>query len=180
MSIRGFFSSLAFGAIAALSLGLIDPLLALRPGHASSWWPSVAVCLVIYAALLGRNARERLRNGAIAGTVAVLVLAGANDGATTAVGLTCGLAVVRTGLDVRLRTPRGWLREGVVGLAALAFASLLLSPGVLGGVLAFWGFALVQSLFFLLPRPRDGTSRQEAGDAFERARAQLLNLLDEA
>lgn len=180
MRIRGFATSLVFGAIAALSLILIAPLLAQRVGFGSSASLYVAGCLVVYAVLLGRNARERLRNGGVASAVAALVLACANDGVAIAIGLTAGLALVRTGLDARLRSPRGWLQEGVLGCAALAFAGVLLSPGVLGGALALWGFALVQSLFCLLPHPRDAASRAEQGDAFERARAQLLTLLDEA
>ena len=185
MSIRGWGSSLVFGALSALSLVLVEGLLFARLTSGSLVWPTVAGCLLVYAGLLGRDARERMRNLLVAGVVVALVLAAAGDGATIAVGLTLGLAIVRTGLDARLRTPRGWLREGLLGAAALLFASGLLSPGVVGGALAFWGFALVQSLFFLLPPfvaeepdgARDGVSRER--DAFERARAQLLILLDD-
>lgn len=179
MRIRGFAASLAFGAISALSLLLVGPLLAPRHGLGGFASLYVAGCLVVYAVLLGRNARERLRNGAIASVVAVLVLAGSNDGAAIAVGLTCGLALVRTGLDARLRTARGWLQEGILGCTALVFAGVLFSPGALGGALALWGFALVQSLFYLLPYPRGEASSAGQGDAFERARAQLLSLLGE-
>ena len=54
-----------------------------------------------------------------------------------------------------------------------------LATAVLGVALAFWGFALVQSLFFLLPGSVDGASSAGEGDAFDRARAQLLILLGE-
>ena len=114
MRIRTLGSSLGFGALAALSLILMDPLLSAPSGGESSFWPYVGGCLVVYAGLLGGRARERVRNVLVAGGIVALVLAGARDGATIAVGLTFGLAIVRTGLDARLRTPRAWLRESPV------------------------------------------------------------------
>ena len=94
-------------------------------------------------------------------------------------GFAAILAGVRGGLERRHRPLRAVGIELVLGIAGLCLARWLAGPGALGAAAGFWGYALVQSLYFLAPggvvsRPRD------AGDPFERARDQLEALFDQA
>ena len=96
----------------------------------------------------------------------------------TAVAAAALVAAVRSGILYRGPQPRLLLLEAVLLLGGLATAKLLASPGVLGIALAVWGYFVVQSLYFLLARPR-ARAGTAAGDPFESARERLEGLLDE-
>jgi hypothetical protein len=139
----------------------------------------LVACAVAYAALLGETPRRALRNGlgALVGAALVVLVASSVEG--LAVGLACVTAFVRSGLEYSLRSGRGLVIEIALVLGGLAFASWLASPGWLGAAAALWGFALVQSLYFLVPGRTRARGATGPGDPFDRARQQILALLGE-
>lgn len=179
MRVDGFASSLVFGAVAAVSLVFTLHLMAPLVGPFPALALHLAASLVAYAAALGGSLRTGLRNALLAAAGAALVVALAEAPRELAVGLAGVLGLVRTGLAPGRPGARGALLEIVLALAGLGFAAWLASPGWLGSATALWGFALVQSLWFLAPRSAARASRAEPADAFERARDRLLELLEE-
>ena len=184
MRVLGLGSSLVFGA--AVSIGLVFMLHVFAPSIGS--WNvlafHLAACTVAYAALIGRVPRTSLRNAMVAsiGSAAVLVLArGAHVGmGEVAIGLTCVVALVRSGLASESRRVRSLVVEAVLGGTSLVFAAWLATPGWLGSAAALWGYVLVQSLYFLIPRSRESSRGETEGDPFDRARDRLLAMLEEA
>ena len=179
MKIEGFASSLLFGGVVAVAVVSAQSLFAPIFGSGDVLALYLVSVLVAYTGLLGRDLRRGLRNGCVSLLGSVLVLAMANGTEGIAIGLTILLALVRSGMDSETRTPRGLMVEAVLGLGALAFASSLTGPGWLGSASALWGFALVQSLYFLAPGLRSASVGDGVGDPFERARERLLVLLEE-
>jgi hypothetical protein len=179
MRVNGLTSSLCFGAAAAIAFVFAQHLAAPLVGSAKVLVFYLAGCTIAYAALLGSTPRRAIRNAAAAfvGTILVVMLSTGMGG--LAVGLTSVLALVRSGLEYSMKPARGLVIETLLGGLGLGFASWVASPGWLGDAAGFWAFALVQSLYFLVP----GRGRNEAqtgmGDPFERARERLLGLLDE-
>jgi hypothetical protein len=183
MRVLGLGSSLVFGA--AASIGLVFMMHVFAPALGS--WNVLAFylagCTVAYAASIGRVPRTSIRNATVAsiGSLAVLLLArGPHVGmGEVAIGLTCVLALVRSGLDPGARRARSIVVEAVLGGTSLAFADWLATPGWVGSAVALWGYVLVQSLYFLIPRSRASTRRESEGDPFDRARDRLLAMLEE-
>lgn len=180
MKIEGFASSVLFGAVAAVGVVFAQHVFSPVLGSARVEALYLAVTLVVYAASIGPSLRNRLGKGVVAGLGALFVLGIASGTPAIAIGLTIVLSLVRSGFDRESRTPRGACAEGLLGVAALSFASALHAPGWLGSAAGLWGYALVQSLYFLSPGLRTRTRDATTGDAFERAREQILMLLDEA
>lgn len=75
------------------------------------------------------------------------------------------------------RRARAFAWGAVLAVAGLVFARWLLTPSLLGGALALWGFGFVASLRCLVPGAEPCIP--EDGDPFERARARALALLEE-
>lgn len=179
MSVNGLTSSLCFGAAAAIAFvfaqHLAAPLVGSASVHAFYW----TGCTIAYAALLGSTPRRAIRNAAAAFVGSMLVLMISSGMGGLAIGLTMVLALVRSGLEYATKPARGFVVETLLGGLGLGFASWVASPGWLGDAAGFWAFALVQSLYFLVP----GRGRRRAdagiGDPFERARERLLGLLEE-
>jgi hypothetical protein len=178
MSIQGFASSLIFGALLAISF--VFSAVALGPflGHDSTLALHLGGGLIAYAAALAPSGRKALRNALVAalGGAAVLLATSAPGG--LALGATMVLAAIRTGLSTGGGSPRSWLAEGVLGVAALVFAGSIGFAGPIGQATAIWGYALVQSLYFLVPGPRLRRTRSQE-DPFEKACGRLVLLLDE-
>jgi hypothetical protein len=92
----------------------------------------------------------------------------------TAVASAGLIACGRSGILYRSRPLRALVLESLLAAGGLVFAGQLAGASL---ALAAWGYFLVQSLFFLVggieARPDPGPA-----DPFERARAELLALLD--
>jgi hypothetical protein len=184
MEVQSFSKSLVFGGMAAVALFFTQQLLAPILGSGNVLTLYLAGILVTYAAWIGMGLREKMTNALIASLGAITVFIMTSGIGGVAIGLTLVLALVRTGLASETRTARALCAEGTLGLGALLFADHLASPGWLGDAAAIWGFALVQSLYFLLPVGEKSSAGQGASagtrDPFERAREQILSLLEEA
>lgn len=180
MRVRGFISSLVFGALAALVSVFAWLVLGPVVGVPAALGLYLAACLVAYAAALAEGPRQAVGHAAFAAAGAAVVLFAARDLASLSVGLSLVLAGVRTGLSPGRHGLRGVAIEVGLTLGALGFAALLFSPGPLGMASAIWGYALVTSLFFLVSVSREGTKRAGDIDPFDRARDRLLGLLEEA
>lgn len=174
----GFGRTLLFGALAALGVPAVRLLVApvLGGGLAFSlYWVGLAIAYLFWIA-------GSLRRGVGAATIASLgglvLLVLAPSASFVAAGATLLVAAVRSGFLYRAPQPRLVALEALLLVGGLLVAELLAAPGVLGLALAVWGYFLVQSLYFLLARPR---VRHPAGggDPFERARERLERLLDE-
>ena len=89
------------------------------------------------------------------------------------------LALCRSGVLFQARPWRAAVLEGLLLSTGLALGAILAGPHNPSRALAFWGFWLVQSGYFLAggitPRPDD---RAAAGDPFEHAQARILALLE--
>jgi len=179
MRVQGFISSLCFGLVAAIAVVFAQHAFAPIIGSGNVLALYLATSMAAYAALIGRTPRIMIRNAVVAaiGSSVVLTMASGIEG--VAIGLTIVLMLVRTGLDVEMRSRRALFVEAVLGCGALAFASGLASPGWLGSAAAIWGFALVQSLYYLAPVVQVRPVMAGDGDPFDRARDRLLILLDE-
>ncbi len=179
MRVNGLTSSLCFGAASAIAFVFVQHLAAPLVGSANVLIFYLTGCTIAYAALLGSTPRRAIRNAAAAlmGTMLVVMVSSGIGG--LAIGLTSVLALVRSGLEYSMKSARGLVIEVLLGGVALGFASWVASPGWLGDAAGLWAFALVQSLYFLVP----GRGRKETltgmGDPFERARERLLGLLEE-
>jgi len=180
MRARSLSGTLCFGAAAAVASVFVQQLTSPLLGHSNGLALYWVCCTIAYAALLGPTRRRALRNGfaALAGSSLAAVLT--PDLSTLAVGLAVVLALVRSGLELRMRPARAIGVETGIGLLALAFAAWIAGPGPISQAVALWGFALVQGLYFLVPGHRSGKRPRQGADAFDRARAQLLRLLGEA
>ncbi|MAG29670.1 MAG: hypothetical protein CL908_02105 [Deltaproteobacteria bacterium] len=180
MRIDGLTKSLVFGAGAAITLVFVLHLAAPLVGAVDAVGLYLVVCTVAYAALLGACARQAWRNAiaALAGSVVVVLLGGGLWG--LAIGLTCVLGLVRSGLERRMRPARALVVETLLGLFALGFSAWIVAPGWLGMAVSLWAYVLVQSLYFLVPGRGHSKSGGDPGDPFERAHERLLGLLEEA
>jgi hypothetical protein len=178
MRVNGLAGSLCFGAAAAIALVFVQHL-------AAPFLPSSRVLVfylagvtIAYAALLGSTPRRAIRNGAAAFFGATIVVMASTGMTALAVGLATLLALVRSGLEYSTKPARAIVIEMTLGGLGLAFASWLATPGWSGDALGLWGFALVQSLYFLVPGRGREKSGIGIGDPFERARERLLGLLE--
>ena len=175
---RGFGRTLAFGLLAALGVPAVRLLQVPLMGHPAIWHFYVAGLAVVYLIAIAGSPR-RVLGSALLGSIGAVALLLLTPGiGVTVVGASLLVACVRSGFLYRVPQPRLLLLEaGLLGVS-LAAVELLVGPGVFGIALAVWAYFLVQSLWFLVARPRPRTL-EPPGDPFERARDRLDGLLEE-
>jgi hypothetical protein len=180
MNEHGFARTIGLGVAAAVSLVFVQQLAAPWMGLASVATLHGAGVLIVYAAWLAPSRRAAFRNSAVAlaGATLIFVIAGSLE--TRWLGLALLLALIRSGLGPAMRPARAIVVElGLLG-GGLAMAVWLSGAGWFGQALGLWGYALVQSLYFLVPGRRSPRALQSShGDPFDRARDRLINLLEE-
>jgi len=170
---RGFLGTIVFGAAVALCWLACERLLGARAGLAVTGVAAAA----LYAACLGTGLRERWRAGALAGGLSALAWLLAPSATFAAAGAGLAIAVARSSVVGARGAARSLAVEIALGLASLACVRALAGPTSESIALAFWGFFLVQSAFFLvggIERRR----RQPARDPFEVAHREVLRLLE--
>ncbi len=174
------FRTLVFGAVAAL--GSIPWAMVLGPFFGRSW-ALAGYCLAVatlYVAVIARGWHRGFAAGAVAGLAAVAVAVLATTPTEAVLGAVAILAVARSGFLYRSKPARAVALEAAVTFGGLLFARLLAGTTLLSSALAFWGFFLVQSLFFLAGGVRERESEEPRIDPFERARRRALALMEEA
>ena len=167
---NGLTKSLCFGAVASIAFVFAQHVGAPLVGSVDVLVFYLGSCTIAYAALLGSTPRRAVRNAAAAlvGTMLVVMLTGGLAG--LAIGLAGVLALVRSGLEFPMKPARGFVIETLLMGLGLGFAFWVSSPGWLGTAAGLWAFALVQSLYFLVPgrgrgrstTPRRGPARRSA------------------
>jgi len=166
----------ALGAAAALLVGA--PMLAPAFGERAAVRFLLVGAVVAHAALLAPSRSRGARAAALAAGLGALVLALPLGVRATALACAALVGVCRSGILFRARPARTALIEGLLLGGGLAIAAFLAGPWLARLALAVWGFWLVQSAFFAVggigPRPEESRNN----DPFERARAQVLALLD--
>ena len=166
----------ALGAAAALLVGA--PLLAPAFGERAAVRFLLVAAVVAHAALFASSRSRGARAAALAAGLGALLLALPLGVRATALASAALLGVCRSGILFRARPARAALLEGLLLGGGLAIAAFLAGPWLPRLALAAWGFWLVQSAFFAVggigPRPEEASN----SDPFERARAQVLALLD--
>ncbi len=172
--------SLVFGAGVAISLVFVQHLAAPFVGSASVLSIYLSAATIAYCVLIASTPQHALRNAMVAlgGCVLVTMMAGGITGLS--IGLTGVIAFVRSGLEYSVTPVRALVLESLLGGLALGFGSWIASPGWFGFACGLWGFALVQSLFFLQPEARLRRASVTTGDRFDRARERILVLLEQA
>lgn len=179
MSHHGFLGTLAFGAAAAMSLVFFQVVAS--PAIDAQLLAALhgTLCLVVYCAWLADSARGAVCNGLLALAGAILSFALAQGAEAGWLGLAIVLGVLRSGRRIAAGSTRAIVVEAGLLLAGFAMALWLSGGGALGSAFGLWGFALVQSLYFLVPgiapRIRSGDCVR---DPFEEARDRLSRLLD--
>lgn len=178
MRASSFTGSLAFAVLAAL--GSVPWMIAASPiGRSWALGTYSLGAAVVYLVWIAPSWRRGLAAGAGAG-LGALVLALLTPMPTGAVmGAALVLATVRSGYLFRCRPARAFVVESVLAGGGLAFAGALADGSLLGLGLAFWGYFLLQSAFFLIggftERPADGPRL----DPFEVARRRALALMED-
>ncbi len=181
MNEHGFARTIGAGIAAAVSLVFVQHLAAPWMGPASVATLHGAGSLILYTAWLAPSRRAAFRNAAVALAGVALIFVVADSLETRWLGLALLLACLRSGLGPSMRPARAVVVEvGLLG-GGLAMAVWLAGAGWFGQALGLWGYALVQSLYFLVPgRASPRFEQSSDGDPFDRARDRLINLLDES
>lgn len=137
----------------------------------------LAALVTCYIAGLVRPGLHRLRAALIVGGLGVALVAGAASLREVVLGLAAVLAVARSACLYKAPPARALLTELALVGGGLCFARFLLAQSVLSGVLAIWGFFLVQAIFFLVRgiTPRVDPQR----DPFEAAHRRAMAVLAE-
>ena len=175
---RGFSRTLLFGALAAVGVPAAGVLLAPVLGLPLTLSLYVLGLPIAYLAWIAGSLRRGVLAGGLAAAGTLVLLLFLPGPTLAAVGAALTVAAVRSGFLFRAPQPRLLVLEAVLLVTGLAVADALAGPGLIGSALTVWGYFLVQSLYFLLARPRVRAARS-AGDPFERARERLERLLDE-
>jgi len=178
-----FGRTLALGAVAATSLPLVLCVFQ-RLGASGApreselglglYWVVAAACSLA-ATAAPRRVRAVVPFSAF--VLGLMVLSLSPGLAALAVALTFVVSVARSGFLLRQPPGRALVHEAVCGAASLGLAWALYQPTVFGAALSLWGWFLVQSCFYLLVEVFPRRPRPGQGDAFEVARARLLELL---
>jgi len=173
-----FVRSLVFAAAAAAGLWVAAVLLlpVLHPSQLLALYLVAAAAAYVVGIAPGRSAG--LAAGGIAAALGGGLLLLPLGVAGTALGAALVVAVCRSAILYRARRFRALLLELVLLVGGLGLAHALAGAGVGSAAFGLWGYFLVQSAFFLVGGvvPRD--DRDGALDRFDRARAQLIALLD--
>lgn len=176
---NSFGRSLLFGAVAAA--GFAPFALGVAP-LAGLHFALAAYALVIvpgYLVGVGDSLRRGVGAAGVAGVVgaAGALLAPGAGGALIAVAL--GLALARSGVAAPIPFARALVVEAGLGAAALVVAEQLVGGSLASIVLAIWGFFLVHSAYFALPRSGARAARA-CRDPFDDARDRARAILDAA
>jgi hypothetical protein len=174
---NGFGRAVVFAAGAAAAVFAAEVLLAPVLGARATLRGFALASAAVYLAGLGPSWRRGSAAAVAAAVTGVGVLTLPLSVSHTAVAAAGVIALGRSGILYRSRPLRALALEALLATGGLALASTLAGGGAASLALAVWGFFLVQSVFFLIggieARPDPGPA-----DPFERARAELLALLD--
>lgn len=172
------FGGLAFAVFA--SLGAVSWTLVTVP----LLWPSLAVGLcvvgaaVAYAVWIAPTWRRGFTAGALTAALTVPLAVLSPGLSELVLGAAVAVAVVRSGFLYRLSAFRALVLEGGLLAAGLLAVRVLAGASSLGVGMGFWGFFLVQSLYFLIGGVRERPDGEPELDPFVRARRQALAILD--
>lgn len=171
-----FGRALGFAVAAAAALLVAAPLLAPVFGTRALLRGFAVGVAVVY--LMGLGPRWRgVASAAVAAGLGAVLLVLPLPVASTVAAMAGVVALCRSGILYRQRPLRALVAEALLLAGGLALARFLAGGGPVSWALATWGYFLVQSTFFLIGGVR---VRREAPseDPFERARAELLALLE--
>ena len=179
MRASSFSGSLLFAALAGL--GTVAWMIAASPLAGVSWALGLYSLgtAVAYLVWIAPSWPRGLAAGTGAGVaaLAVAVLAPMPTGAV--MGAAAILAAARSGFLFRGRPARAFVAEGVLAGGGLALAGVLAGSTFLSLGLAFWGYFLLQSLFFLIGGIAERPADEPRLDPFEVARRRALALMEE-
>ena len=172
-----FAGSLFYAVLAALAS--IPWLMASAPVLGTSWALGL-YCLgaaIVYLAWIAPSWHRALAAGALAclGALPVALLAPMPAGAV--MGAAAILAAVRSGFLYGGKPVRALMVEGALVGGGLVFARLFAGSSWLSLGAAFWGFFLLQSLYFLVGSCEPQRSGEPQPDPFEAARNRALALM---
>jgi hypothetical protein len=177
---NGFGRAVGFALAAGAAVFAAHVLLAPLFGSRATLRVFAVGSAVAYLAGVGPSWRRGAAAATAAAAAGLLLLALPLPVTHTAVAAAGLIAIGRSGILYRSRPLRALVLESLLAAGGLALAGQLAGPAGAGGVpvaLAAWGYFLVQSVFFLAggveARPDPGPA-----DPFDRARAELLALLD--
>jgi hypothetical protein len=172
-----FTKTLCVGAAAAVSLPLTVLALGGRMGPNQALALHAVVTTASYLACLAQGPRKSVAIFAVAAVFggAAWVTSASLSSLLVMLGLL--IAGVRSGWLFQRSTARALATEAGVLAVALAIASFLYQPGLLGAALVTWGWFVAQSFYFLLEgwQPR---SRGQRMDPFNEAADSLEDLLE--
>ena len=178
MRFDSFGRTVLFGAIAAAGwipwMLLVAPLMGTTTARAAY----LIAVTAMYLAGLSATAPYRLML-----VVATLVGAGlfavvADTTSSLVVVLTVILGVGRSGFLSVAPAPQAVIREAMLLFGGLWLARFVGGATAIPTSGALWAFFLVQGLFFLMPRHREGNGRAQV-DPFDAAYRRALSLLEE-
>lgn len=172
-----FGRALGFAVAAAATLLVAEPLMAPVFGARALLRGFAVGVAAVYVMGLGPRWRRGLASAAVAAGLGAVLLVLPLSVSSTVAGMAGVVALCRSGIVYRQRPLRALAAEALLLAGGLALASFLAGGGPVSWALATWGYFLVQSAFFLIGGVR---VRREAPseDPFERARAELLALLE--
>jgi hypothetical protein len=179
MRARSFGGSLVFGAVAAAGYAPFALLCGPHPGGAATLALYAVLAAAAYAFALAPDRRRGLAGAALTAALGagLLALGSAPSQAFAAAGL--ALAISRSALLYRSRFARALFAEGALLVAAVGVTRLLVQDTLVAGILAVWGFFLVQSVFFVIGGMRERSPAPAGADAFEVARTRAVSILEE-
>jgi len=172
-----FARSLAFAALAAAGLPVAVTFAGALFGAEGAARLYAIAAAAAYAIGLCPDRSRRVGALAFAAFAGVLLALLPLDLRATAVAAAGIVAFVRGVLLADGRTLRALSIEAVFGAAGLAAAAHFARGGLFALCLAFWGYFLVQSGWFLIGGP--AAAGETARDPFDRARSRLLRLLED-
>ncbi|TMA33643.1 MAG: hypothetical protein E6J87_09610 [Deltaproteobacteria bacterium] len=173
-----FGSSLAFAALAAAGLPVAVTFGGALFGSEGAARLYAIAAAGAYAVGLCPDRSRRVAALAFVALAGVILALLPLDLRSTAVGAAGIVAFARGFVLPNPHTLRALAVEAAFGAAGLAAASHFARGGLLALCLALWGYFLVQSGYFLIGARGPGAG-EAALDPFDRARAQLLRLLED-
>jgi hypothetical protein len=173
-----FTRSLAFAALAAAGLPVAVTFAGALFGAESAARLYALAAAGVYAIGLCPDRGRRVAALAFVAFAGAILALLPLDLRATAVGAAGIVALVRGALLAEGRPLRALAIEAVFGAAGLAAAAHFARGGLFALCLAFWGYFLVQSGWFLIGGRAAGAGEM-ARDPFDRARARLVRLLED-
>jgi hypothetical protein len=173
----GFAHSILFAVAAAAGLPVAVFALGSIVGTTAAVAAYAAITAVAYVVAIAPTRRAGLAAASLAAVLIGGLLLMPLRLATFVAGAAVVLAVCRSALLYRSRPLRAVLLESSLVVGGLGLAGFLAGHDLPSLALGMWGFYLVQSLFCLAGGVSSRPSHPEV-DPFDRARSQLLALLD--